>query len=160
MVHLLSEVWRSADTAEGLPAGWQSYVINADTKAGMRIGPVSYVVDEAPVRRYSGVMGVPRALYPTVPAKIGDILYNKVESDSVLNARMMVELRRPVQVGDLLTVTGSVLATYERRGKPYITLQFDTTDERGAIVERTRKTLIRRKTEVSKKWNFLQTPTS
>jgi hypothetical protein len=155
----LSELWlHGGDGALRVPREFPLYNIRA-VSPGHPIGPLTYEVDEVAVRRYAETMGVSNPLYPTIPARHTDPLRNSHE-DLELNskcvaARMMMELFNPVSSGDVLTLKGEVVAVYERRGKPYVTVQTDTVNQDGVLIDRVRKTMLLSRKDVAKKWEFI-----
>ena len=157
----MGELWQHGETPLRLPKDWPLYDLDT-VEVGAQIGPISYEADEATLRRYAEVMGNLRCLYPTVPARGTDILRNsaRTKPSNSINARMMMELRTPVAPGDILTLQGLVVSRFERRGKPYVVIQSETTNQDGEVVERLRRTLLNARKEVARKWSFLRTPAS
>ena len=156
----LGEIWQHGDQPKQLPPDWPKYRLE-DITVGQKIGPISYIVDETTMRRYGAALGTTSGscLFPTVPARHTDILrHDDSTPNRSINARMMMELFHPVSPGDVLTLSAVVKAIYERRGKPYTTIQAETRNQDGVLVERLRKTVITQPMKVREKWNFLQTP--
>jgi hypothetical protein len=156
----LSELWlHGGDGHLRVPPEFPLYNIR-QVSPGHPIGPLTYVVDDVAMQRYAATMGVEQPLYPTVPARHTDPLRNSHE-DRQLNskciaARMMLELFNPVQPGDVLTLKGEVVAVYERRGKPYVTVQTDTVNADGVLIDRIRKTMLLSRKDVAQKWDFIR----
>jgi hypothetical protein len=156
----LGEIWQHGEKPNQLPPEWPRYSVG-NAAPGQQIGPISYVADEATMRRYGAAIGIPTgiALFPTVPARHTDILRHVDGGVSgSVNTRMMMELFQPVRPGDVLTLSGQIIAVYERRGKPYLTVQAETRNQDGVVVERLRKTVVTSLAKVRDKWTFLQTP--
>jgi hypothetical protein len=155
----LSQLWLHGEMEHRLPAEWPLYDI-FKVGVGDIIGPMFYEVDQKIVDDYSRVMGVSRCLYPTVPGRHTDPLRNShvdtALNSRTINARMMMELHRPPQVGDLLTLQGAVMAVYERRNKPYVTIQSETRNQDGELIDRLRKTMLLSRKDVAQKWNFIK----
>jgi hypothetical protein len=154
----LGEVWRrTAETAREEEATRET--LSLDTiSVGQELGPVSYVLDAETVARYAKVMGVETPLFPTVvgrqTAMLRDTVY-RVDHTGI-NAKMEMELFRPEIVGETLTVSGVIVAAYEKRGKSYIVTLAETKDADGNVVERLRKAEMRGAGPVIEKWDFIR----
>lgn len=145
----LSKIWDTENNS--LPPDWPRYSLDENAAVGLPIGPVTYQMDHETVERYSKLMGVETAIYPNMPARIADIL----RTTPTANARMMLELFEPIRAGDDCTLSGSVIALYIRRGKPYATYQVETRRSDGVLMDRLRKTVILSRKDVADKWTFL-----
>lgn len=149
----LSQIW-TADTPNHSPREWPVTPLE-DAVGGERLGPATFEIDQEALDRYAATMGTDHCFYVTVPAKVTSFL----KGTPGVNARMMMELFRPPRKGDVLTLDAYVFAAFERRGKRYVTIQEEVTDETGMITERLRKTEVITRKDVAQKWNFLQQKT-
>jgi hypothetical protein len=145
----LSKIWNTETNS--LPPDWPLYSLDDNSTVGMPIGPATYQMDQETVERYSKLMGVETAIYANMPARIADVL----RTTPTANARMMLELFEPIRAGDICTLSGSVIALYVRRGKPYATYQVETRRSDGVLMDRLRKTVILSRKELADKWTFL-----
>ena len=92
---------------------------------GTDLGPLRITVSTAANQRYWASAGVDHpalrrgALYPPVAANLAILLFQTVATRPLLHTSQRLVSHRRGQAGTELTVTGSVVDRYEKRGREY-----------------------------------------
>lgn len=92
---------------------------------GTDLGPLRITVSEAANERYWASAGVDHpalrrgALYPPVAANLTILLFQTVATRPLLHTSQRLVSHRRAEAGTELTVTGTVLERYEKRGREY-----------------------------------------
>jgi hypothetical protein len=92
---------------------------------GTDLGPLRITVSAAANQRYWASAGVDHpalrqgALYPPVAANLAILLFQTVATRPLLHTSQRLVSHRRGQAGTELTVTGSVVDRYEKRGREY-----------------------------------------
>lgn len=111
----------------------------AAVQVGDTLDPYDYVISSEMMREYRDIVGNPAAAYPTVAgrhslraftARYGPAKLMNVGTESAYFNRVIPDRR--------LFVTVKVVDKYERRGKPYLIIESETTDEDGRLIEQSR----------------------
>jgi hypothetical protein len=93
--------------------------------AGTELGPLRITVSAAANERYWASAGVDHptlrrgALYPPVAANLAILLFQTVASRPLLHTSQRLVSHRRGEAGTELTVTGTVVDRYEKRGREY-----------------------------------------
>lgn len=93
--------------------------------AGTELGPLRITVSAAANERYWASAGVDHptlrrgALYPPVAANLAILLFQTVTSRPLLHTSQRLVSHRRGEAGTELTVTGTVVDRYEKRGREY-----------------------------------------
>jgi hypothetical protein len=93
--------------------------------AGTELGPLRITVSAAANERYWASAGVDHptlrrgALYPPVAANLAILLFQTVASRPLLHTSQRLVSHRRGDAGTELTVTGTVVDRYEKRGREY-----------------------------------------
>ena len=92
---------------------------------GTDLGPLRITVSAAANERYWASAGVDHpalregALYPPVAANLAILLFQTVATRPLLHTSQRLVSHRRGQAGSELTVTGTVVDRYEKRGREY-----------------------------------------
>lgn len=92
---------------------------------GTALGPVRITVSAAANERYWASAGVDHpalregALYPPVAANLAILLFQTVATRPLLHTSQRLASHRRGEAGTELTVTGTVVDRYEKRGRGY-----------------------------------------
>ena len=92
---------------------------------GTDLGPLRITVSAAANQRYWASAGVDHpalrrgALYPPVAANLAILLFQTVATRPLLHTSQRLVSHRRGEAGTELTVTGSVVDRYEKRGREY-----------------------------------------
>lgn len=92
---------------------------------GTDLGPLRITVSEAANERYWASAGVDHpalrrgTLYPPVAANLTILLFQTVATRPLLHTSQRLVSHRRAEAGTELTVTGTVLERYEKRGREY-----------------------------------------
>jgi hypothetical protein len=95
------------------------------TAVGTALGPLRITVSAAANERYWASAGVDHpalregALYPPVAANLTILLFQTVATRPLLHTAQRLVSHRRGGAGSELTVTGTVLDRYEKRGREY-----------------------------------------
>jgi hypothetical protein len=93
--------------------------------AGTALGPVRFTVSEAANRRYWASAGADHpalrqgALYPPIAANLTILLFQTVATRPLLHTSQRLVSHRRGEAGTELTVNGTVVERYEKRGRDY-----------------------------------------
>lgn len=93
--------------------------------AGTELGPMRITVSAAANERYWASAGVDHptlrqgALYPPVAANLAILLFQTVATRPLLHTSQRLASHRRGEAGTELTVTGTVVDRYEKRGREY-----------------------------------------
>jgi hypothetical protein len=93
--------------------------------AGTELGPMRITVSAAANERYWASAGVDHptlrrgALYPPVAANLAILLFQTVATRPLLHTSQQLVSHRRGEAGSELTVTGTVVDRYEKRGREY-----------------------------------------
>jgi hypothetical protein len=93
--------------------------------AGTALGPMRVTVSAAANERYWASAGVDHpalrqgALYPPVAANLTILLFQTVAKQPLLHTAQRLVSHRRGAAGSELTVTGTVVERYEKRGREY-----------------------------------------
>ena len=93
--------------------------------AGTELGPLRITVSPAANERYWASAGADHpalrqgALYPPVAANLAILLFQTVANRPLLHTSQRLVSHRRGEAGTELTITGTVLDRYERRGREY-----------------------------------------
>jgi hypothetical protein len=110
--------------------------------AGMRLGPISYVVTPDRARAFSGAVKaanpdfIPTAQNPNAivspTMRLQDyallIAIHLKGGKGGVHAKHWCEFHEPMRVGQAVKVEGTITATYRKRGKFYFTLEYESRD--------------------------------
>ena len=92
---------------------------------GTDLGPLRITVSAAANERYWASAGVDHpalregALYPPVAANLAILLFQTVATRPLLHTSQRLVSHRRGEAGSALTVTGTVVDRYEKRGREY-----------------------------------------
>jgi hypothetical protein len=92
---------------------------------GTELGPLRITVSAAANERYWASAGVDHpalregALYPPVAANLAILLFQTVATRPLLHTSQRLVSHRRGEAGSELTVTGTVVERYEKRGREY-----------------------------------------
>jgi hypothetical protein len=92
---------------------------------GTDLGPLRITVSAAANERYWASAGVdhpalrPGALYPPVAANLTILVFQTVATRALLHTSQRLVSHRRGEAGTELTVTGTVMDRYEKRGREY-----------------------------------------
>jgi len=93
--------------------------------AGTGLGPLRITVSPAANERYWASAGVDHpalrqgALYPPVAANLAILLFQTVANRPLLHTSQRLVSHRRGEAGTELTITGTVVDRYEKRGREY-----------------------------------------
>jgi hypothetical protein len=96
---------------------------------GTDLGPLRITVSAAANERYWASAGVDHpalregALYPPVAANLAILLFQTVATRPLLHTSQRLVSHRRGEAGAELTVTGTVVDRYERRGREYAVIE-------------------------------------
>jgi hypothetical protein len=96
--------------------------------AGTELGPLRITVSAAANERYWASAGVDHptlrqgALYPPVAANLTILLFQTVATRPLLHTSQRLVSHRRGEAGTELTITGTVVDRYEKRGREYATV--------------------------------------
>ena len=97
--------------------------------AGTDLGPMRITVSESANERYWASAGVDHptlrrgALYPPVAANLTILLFQTVATRPLLHTSQRLVSHRRAEAGTELTVTGTVVDRYEKRGRDYAVVE-------------------------------------
>ena len=97
--------------------------------AGTELGPMRITVSAAANERYWASAGVDHptlrrgALYPPVAANLTILLFQTVATRPLLHTSQRLVSHRRGEAGAELTVTGTVVDRYEKRGREYAVIE-------------------------------------
>jgi hypothetical protein len=97
--------------------------------AGTDLGPLRITVSAAANERYWASAGVDHpalrqgALYPPVAANLTILLFQTVATRPLLHTSQRLVSHRRGEAGAELTVTGTVVDRYEKRGREYAVIE-------------------------------------
>jgi hypothetical protein len=98
-------------------------------RPGDRLGPLRFTVSAEANRRYWAAAGVDHralragALYPPIAANLTILLFQTVAPKPLLHTAQRLRCHRRGAVGTELTVSGSVVERYEKRGREYAVVE-------------------------------------
>jgi hypothetical protein len=96
---------------------------------GTTLGPLSFTVGPAANERYWASAGVDHpslrggALYPPIAANLTILLFQTVAKRPLLHTEQRLVSHRRAQVGAELSVVGSVVERFEKRGREYAVVE-------------------------------------
>ena len=125
-----------------------SHVAYDDLVVGERMGPYREPVPRDMAERLAGPIGDPRPVGATPPA-VYPIIFLKalrramggIPAGSIL-AKQELEFHGVLPVESAVNVTTWIGAKEVRRGRPFVTIEFDVRDERDAPVVTGRKIIV------------------
>jgi hypothetical protein len=116
----------------------------AELVVGLEVGPLTYAVTREMVQAFCEAMPVERDPYleggacavdvmpPTMLATdYVPLLQGRLALGFGLMARHSIKSLKPVKVGDIVTVMGTITEKYEKKGRHYWTLSYYVANSRG-----------------------------
>lgn len=97
--------------------------------AGLALGPARFTVSAVANERYWHAAAVDHPLlregylYPPIAANLTILLFQTVAPRPLLHTRQLLRCHRLGRVGAELTVTGSVIERYAKRGREYAVIE-------------------------------------
>jgi len=110
----------------------------SDLAVGTALGPMPVTVSAAANERYWASAGVDHpalragALYPPIAANLTILLFQTAATEPVLHTGQRLVCHRRGEAGTELTVTGTVVERYEKRGHEYAVVEAGVTLPDGA----------------------------
>ena len=104
---------------------------------GEDLGSIEYGISDQKLARFRSATGDPGALYPAIASK--DFYYllgNRYEVGLMLHAKHESWYRRPPVPGCRVVVRGRVVGKYVRRGRGYVVVESESSDESGDLLVR------------------------
>lgn len=101
----------------------------SDLEVGTALGPMPVTVSSRANRRYWASAGADHpilragALYPPIAANLTILLFQTAATEPVLHTAQRVVCHRRGEAGAELTVTGTVVERYEKRGHEYAVVE-------------------------------------
>ena len=102
---------------------------------GDRLGPLRLTVSAAANERYWSAAGADHpllragALYPLIAANLTVLTFGLGCTDAMIQTRQQLQCHRRGAVDLELVTTAEVLERYERRGRPYIVVRAEVTQD-------------------------------
>jgi len=96
---------------------------------GTVLGPANFTVSAAANERYWAAAGVDHAvlrsgaLYPPIAANLTILLFQTVVPRAMIQTEQRVVCHRRGEAGSELTVRGTVVERYEKRGREYVVVE-------------------------------------
>lgn len=113
---------------------------------GAELGPLGLTVSAAANERYWRAAGLDHpllkagVLYPPIAANLTILLFQTVAPRPLLHAAQRLVCHRAADAGTELTVTGTVLERYEKRGREYAVVEAEVLLVDGALLWTSRAT--------------------
>lgn len=100
-----------------------------DLHEGVELGPLRFPVSASANDRYWRAAGIAhpardaRRLYPPMAANLTILLLQTLVTEPVLHTAQRLECHRGAEAGTELTVAGTVISRFARRGREYAVLE-------------------------------------
>ncbi|MDD5190015.1 MAG: MaoC family dehydratase N-terminal domain-containing protein [Dehalococcoidales bacterium] len=121
-----------------------------ELKVGMKFGPVPFVADEKAMQNYTKEMQDANPWYlekspfggPVVPPLFQGTLLGlrmigtKFDSHTTVPAKLIQKNSRPARVGEKMTLSGTLIDKYIKRGMEYAVIESIIADENGQEIRR------------------------
>jgi len=109
--------------------------------------PLNFVVSPERVAKFLGAIGADPMVGTNAPSMLAavylvDLLKSRNSPPGGIHAKQGLRFFRSLRVGEVLSVQGKIIETYERRGRPYVVSDFETRDADGGLVASGRITSI------------------
>lgn len=115
-----------------MAVGW------TDLQVGQRVGPLGHRIDAMMATRFAAVVGANESSATMPPTLLATdyvlLLHDVLQLGHGLMTRHETQILRPVRVGTEVTVDGTIIDKYERRGRHYWTLRYEVGDAAGPCI--------------------------